>query len=227
MRACYSYPDFTYDAERDVYWCPAGEILKNTGARSKLELTRYVAAPEVCNSCLLKAKCTEGKSGRAVNRNFDEEYFERVKGYYGLEAYKKAMRKRKVWIEPLFGEAKQWHGMERMRLRMLERVNCEALITASGQNIKRLLAFGSRGPRRPAQVMALRPPERSLLYLGRRKHRDHRRTCVRLCGVFQHAARNGTVIPIGSKRASTDAPRPRTRASSSKAPSLGETVAWD
>jgi hypothetical protein len=187
------------DAERDVYWCPAGEVLKNTGARSKLELTRYVADPKVCNACALKSKCTNGKSGRAVNRNFDEEYFEKIKGYYELEAYKKAMRKRKVWIEPLFGEAKQFHGMERMRLRMLERVNCEALITASGQNIKRLLTFGSRGPRRPAQVAALRPPERPLFHPDRRRYRVHRWSGARHCSVFQHAARNGT------------ATRPRTR----------------
>ena len=80
--------------------------------------------PDICNSCLLKSKYTEGKSGRAVNRNFDEEYFEKVKGYYGLAAYKKAVRKRKVWIEPIFGEARHRLGMERMRLRMLERVNC-------------------------------------------------------------------------------------------------------
>jgi hypothetical protein len=136
----------------------------------------------------LKSKCTEGKSGRAVNRNFDEEYFEKVKGYYGLAAYKKAMRKRKVWIEPMFGEAKQWHGMERMRLRMLERVNCEVQITASGQNIKRLLTFGSCGPRRPAQVTALRPP-------GRPRLLPIHHLPVAQRYVFQHAAQNGTVTP--------------------------------
>jgi hypothetical protein len=168
-RSLFRKDDFAYDAERDVYWCPAGEILRNTGARKKLRLTRYVANRGVCNACPLKSKCTEGKSGRAVNRNFDEAYFEKVKGYYGLEAYKKAMRKRKVWIEPMFAEAKQWHGMERMRLRRLERVNCEALITAAGQNIKRLLTFGSHGPRRPAQVAALRPPKRPSIRLGHRR----------------------------------------------------------
>ena len=168
-RTLYRKDDFTYDAERDVYWCPAGETLRNTGGRSKLRLTRYVGDPEVCNACPLKSKCTDGKSGRAVNRNFDEYYFEKVKGYYELEAYKKAMRKRKVWIEPMFAEAKQWHRMERVRLRMLERVNCEVLITASGQNIKRLLTFSSHGPRRPAQAAALRPPERLPI------HPDHRR----------------------------------------------------
>ncbi len=57
---------------------------------------------------------------------------------------------------PLFGEAKDWHGLRRFRLRRLEKVNAEALLIAAGQNLKRLLAFGYRGPRRPAQVGALR-----------------------------------------------------------------------
>ena len=188
-RALFRKDDFTYDPERDVYWCPAGEVLRNTGGRSKLELTRYVADPEICNSCSLKSKCTNGKSGRAVNRNFDEEYFEKVKGYYELEAYKKAMRKRKVWIEPLFGEGKQWHYMERMRLRMLERVNCEALITAAGHNIKRLLTFGDRGPRRPAQVTALRPPERPPLRL------DHRGSTTNFRSLGRHSSRFSTRCP--------------------------------
>ncbi len=39
----------------------------------------------------------------------------------------------------MFGEAKEWHGMRRFRLRRLEKVNIEALLIASGQNVKRLL----------------------------------------------------------------------------------------
>jgi hypothetical protein len=69
------------------------------------------------------------------------------------------MRKRKVWIEPLFAEGKLWHGMRRFRMRTLEKVNTEALITATGQNIKRLLSFGARGPRKLAQGAALRCPQ--------------------------------------------------------------------
>src|SRR3712207_8371120 len=52
-----------------------------------------------------------------------EDYLERVRGYQTTEAYKKALRKRKVWVEPRFGEAKQWHGLERFRLWRLEKVN--------------------------------------------------------------------------------------------------------
>jgi hypothetical protein len=40
-----------------------------------------------------------------------------------------------------------------------ERVNAEALMIASGQNVERLLAFGTRRPRRVAQAAALRRPE--------------------------------------------------------------------
>ncbi len=57
------------------------------------------------------------------------------------------MRKRRVWVEPLFGEAKAWHGLERFRLRLLEKVNIEALVTASGQNLKRLLSWRGWGRR--------------------------------------------------------------------------------
>ena len=70
------------------------------------------------------------------------------------------MDKRKVWVEPLFAEAKDWHGMRRFRLRRLWRVNCEAQIIAAGQNLKRLLQKQGWGRRPfPTQaVAALAPP---------------------------------------------------------------------
>jgi len=58
------------------------------------------------------------------------------------------MRKRPVWVEPLFAEAKDWHGLRRFRLRGLERVNGEAVLIAAGQNLKRLLRRWGWG-RRP------------------------------------------------------------------------------
>jgi hypothetical protein len=83
-----------------------------------------------------------------VRRSFDEAYLDRVRGYHATEAYAQAMRKRKVWIEPLFGEAKQWHGLRQFRLRGLAKVNMEGLLIAAGQNLKRLLSARGWG-RRP------------------------------------------------------------------------------
>ena len=39
----------------------------------------------------------------------------------------------------MFGEAQEWHGMKRFRMRGLAKVNCEGVLTATGQNLKRLL----------------------------------------------------------------------------------------
>jgi hypothetical protein len=93
-----------------------------------------------------------------VRRSFDEELLERVRAYSQTEPYRKALRKRKVWVELMFAEAKEWHGMRRFRLRTLRGVNIEVLMIAAGQNIKRLLTFRGRGPRHLAQAAALRPP---------------------------------------------------------------------
>ena len=46
------------------------------------------------------------------------------------------------------GEAKDWHGLSRFRLRGLRKVNVEALLIATGQNLKRLLRQRGWG-RRP------------------------------------------------------------------------------
>lgn len=128
----------------------------------------------------------EQSEGTMVSRSLDEEYLERVRAYRDTEPYREALRKRAVWDEPLFGEAKEWHGSRRFRLRRLEKVNGEALMIASGQNVKRLVAFGSGAPKGPAQVAALRWPEagRSRFY-GVRRHR--RRCPLGLSRPFQQA----------------------------------------
>lgn len=83
-----------------------------------------------------------------------------MRSYQDLESYKKALRKRQVWVEPLFAEGKDWHGMRRFRLRRLWRVNSEALLRAAGQNLKRLLQKHGWGRRPfPTEAVALMPPE--------------------------------------------------------------------
>jgi hypothetical protein len=72
----------------------------------------YRADVARCNACRIKAKCTTSEEGRTIRGSFFQEYLERVAAYYQTQAYKKAYRKRKVWVEPLFGEAQQWHGLD-------------------------------------------------------------------------------------------------------------------
>jgi transposase len=156
--------DFTYDSKEDVYICPSGELLRAVGKKANEEqigkVIIYRAKASSCKACELRQSCTTSKNqGRYLRRGPVEEYVDVVRAYRGSEPYEKALRKRRVWVEPLFGEAKQWHGLLSFRLRMLEKVNIEGLMVASGQNIKRLIAVRGRGPRDLAQVAALPLPK--------------------------------------------------------------------
>ncbi len=139
---------FTYDATRDLLTCPHGDELRRSEANSTARYVMYQAPASSCNACPLKPRCTTSKKGRRVCRSVDEDYLDRVRGYHETAAYQKAMNKRKVWVEPLYAEAKDWHGLRRFRLRGLWKVNCEALVTTTGQNLKRLLSKRGWG-RRP------------------------------------------------------------------------------
>lgn len=56
-----------------------------------------------------------------------------------------------------------------------ERLNAGVLVTAASQNVKRLLAFRGRGPRKLAQAAALRPPQTPSVRLNLGSSRRHRR----------------------------------------------------
>lgn len=120
-------------------------MLTRRQAKAERDIIVYQAPAAACNACPCKAACTPSDAGRAVQRHVDEVYRDRVRAYHATAAYRKAIRKRAVWVEPLFAEAKLWHRFLRFRLRTLQRVNIEALLVATGQNVKRLLTKSGWG----------------------------------------------------------------------------------
>jgi hypothetical protein len=134
-----------YDPENDHYLCPAQQTLHLRNEDRHTRRKRYRAKPSVCNACELKARCTTSERGRMLYRPFEEDFYDRVRSYRGSFPYEKALRKRRVWVEPLFAEAKDWHGMRRFRLRGLEKVNIDRSFT------DRL------GPKREATARLRRP----------------------------------------------------------------------
>ena len=154
---------FTYDPECDEYRCPEGKPLPRYRAKHTEEVVVYRADAATCNACSVKAACTDAERGRTIQRSLYAEYLEKVRGYHATEAYKKAMGKRKVWVEPLFAEAKAWHGLRRLRWRGLDNANIHGLLIAAGQNLKRLLTETGWGRRHApcGSLLALpRQPQR-------------------------------------------------------------------
>jgi transposase len=152
----FRHADFTYDAATDTYQCPNGVTLTYRGNSYTTRVRAYSAPASACRPCPLRARCTDSKGGRRLNRPFDEAHREQARALQTSPAYQKAIRKRQVWVEPLFGEAKQWHGLRQFRLRGLWKVNSEGLLIAAGQNLKRWLSTMGWGRRHgPAGNRAL------------------------------------------------------------------------
>lgn len=143
----YKRAAFTYDPAENVYRCPQGERLYLRWTDQKGEQWLYRARASACNACPVKEQCTTSQQGRLLRRSFHEPSLERVRAYADTPAFKRAMRKRSVWVEGLFAEAKQWHGLHRFRLRGLANVNIQALMVATGQNLKRWLGAAGWGRR--------------------------------------------------------------------------------
>jgi transposase len=158
---------FTYDSDADVYRCPQGQVLPRRKTKYTEAEVLYRADAAGCNACSVKTQCTGSDHGRMVHRSFSEDYLDTVRGYHETAVYQKAMRKRTVWVEPLFAEAKAWHGLRRLRLRGLKNANIQGLLIAAGQNLKRFLAATGWGrryapcgslvalPRKPWQLSAV------------------------------------------------------------------------
>lgn len=140
--------DFTYDAAADVYRCPGDQTLRFISQCDQTRRRVYAAPAAACRACVLKKQCTTAQWGRRIGRSFNEDVLDRVRSYHTTKPYAKAMRKRAVWVEPLFAEAKAWHGLRRFRLRGAEQVNIQAQLIAAGQNLKRLRSARGWG-RRP------------------------------------------------------------------------------
>ena len=60
----FSRSDFAYDAQRNVYICPNGRLLKTTGTVHDGRVRNYLSHPGECRACMLKERCTR----RAVLR---------------------------------------------------------------------------------------------------------------------------------------------------------------
>jgi hypothetical protein len=62
---------FTYHKHLDVWECSQGQHLLPTAVDYKLRLIRYRGNAHVCNSCPLKAACTDSHEGREIVHSLD------------------------------------------------------------------------------------------------------------------------------------------------------------
>lgn len=138
--------DFAYDAEHDLYRCPAGDELtyRYTTEEDGLTLRRYWTSE--CQSCPIKPRCTTGKE-RRITRWQHEHLIEEMARRMAADG--SGMLTRRSTVEHPFGTIKAWMGATHFQMRRLPNVRTEMALHVLAYNMKRMIAMlGSDGLRK-------------------------------------------------------------------------------
>ncbi len=130
--------DFVYQAEDDIYRCPAGEALtyRYTSDEDGKMMRSYWTTK--CVGCALKPHCTSGQQ-RRIKRWEHEAAIETMQAR--LDAAPNAMRTRRATAEHAFGTLKAWMGATHFKMKTLEKVRTEMSLHVLAYNLKRVIAI--------------------------------------------------------------------------------------
>ena len=142
-RGIYSIGQFSFDAGENRFVCPEGKALKYWGIHKASKQHVYRARTKDCKVCSRKAECTRDRA-RSLSYHIYEESINEARQLNQTRAYRISQRMRKR-IEELFGEAKEWMGLRRAKFRRRRFIREQVLMTATVQNIKRMVKLLSRG----------------------------------------------------------------------------------
>jgi transposase len=139
-----SHEAFVYEAETDVYRCPAGQVLTpsegrktNTGGRIEI---RYTSRKADCDACVLRARCLSAKTPtRTVQRWEHEAVLERHRARMKEAAGR--MRRRGAIVEHPFGTLKCRAGYRHFLVRGFNKVRGEWSLMALCYNFSRVLTI--------------------------------------------------------------------------------------
>jgi Transposase DDE domain len=140
----FSRADFAFDRERNIYVCPGRAKLTSTGNIDQEHIVYYRANKADCSSCSLKPKCTTAVA-RKITRDLDEDVRDDVRALADTEAFQQSLRERKK-SEMRFAHMERILKLDRLRLRGLNGIRDEVLLTATAQNLRRLAKLFYRLP---------------------------------------------------------------------------------
>ncbi len=129
---------FNYDAERDGYICPNGQLLPYS-TTNRLGYREYKSDPQQCRECPLRGQCTQSRNQtKVVVRHVWEAAKERIDAHRLTPIGKTIYARRKETVERSFADAKQLHGHRYARFRGLSKVQAQCLLAAACQNMKKI-----------------------------------------------------------------------------------------
>ena len=135
--------DFRYEANEDIYICPAGQRLpwRYVTEEAGLVVSRYWT--DACAGCPLKDQCTTGKE-RRISRWEHEHLAEDMQ--QRLDENPQAMRQRRETVEHPFGTIKARMGATHFLMKRLKNVRTEMALSVLAYNLTRVMNILGIGP---------------------------------------------------------------------------------
>lgn len=140
---------FTYNADNDVYVCPAGNALTfycNTPYKGEL-LRNYYCRP---GNCALKSQCTKAKF-RRVSKNPGDDLVQDMRNKLDSKIGASIYKERMSTVEPVFGNMKKNKGFKEFRLRGLTKTSIEFTILCIVQDLGKIHEFLKNLNKNPVQ----------------------------------------------------------------------------
>lgn len=143
----YAKSHFAFDAERDAYVCPLGEVLPFEGLQKRGKDESHTQRRYRCHNdqCPVRAECTTDKKGRAIKRLVTEEAFERQVARQSSPDKRVLLSLRKEIVEHIFGIAKAVDGFRRFTVRQIEGARAQWALLALAINMRKLLPAWREG----------------------------------------------------------------------------------
>ncbi|WP_034159786.1 IS1182 family transposase [Sphingomonas sp. ERG5] len=138
-RGYFTKQDFRFDAERNLYVCPAKHELTPGQTYANREgdifFYRHLTA---CQTCEFRPRCTP-EPHRRIRRWKHEHVLDAMQAR--LDHMPDAMRIRRRTVEHVFGTIKDWMGRSHFKTRTLRNVPTEMSLHVLAYNIKRAIAL--------------------------------------------------------------------------------------
>jgi len=143
---------FKYDAVRDVYFCPANQVLpyRFTSLEHGMMQKRYWVSDPTCRSCQMKPQCSNSKQPRKITRWEHQGQLDQMDKV--MASMPDSMLIRKQTVEHPFGTIKCWMGATHFLTRGFKNVSTEMNLHVLAYNLKQMISI--HGPEKLIAAMA-------------------------------------------------------------------------
>ncbi len=146
--AGYTKDKFDYDPERDLFICPEGRTLPYFQTKTnKGNLVRAYRCSD-CSDCHAIESCLHKNNKskkRIIHRYRTDDYVAEMQQKLRSDQGRQIYKKRKITVEPVFGNIKHNLGLNQFFLRGLGKVHGEFNIMCIAHNLRKITAYKMKG----------------------------------------------------------------------------------